>query len=551
MDNIKKIRRTATVASVLAKYGFESLLTDTGLRSLIPKSYKVRNRKEQGIFSLSIYQRIRMALEELGPTFVKLGQLMSTRDDLLPEELTSELKKLQDDVPSEEIDVKARLKAELKIDADQYFLQIGDEPIAAASLSQVYKATLIEGHKEVILKIKREDIQEVIKSDLLIMKDFAQLFEKYYETARNMGLVQIVDTFENNMNAEMSFVQELGNIERFRTNFKDIEKAYIPTTYANLSNNNILCMEFIDGIKISDKEGLIKAGLDPNIIATTVIDLYMKQVFDYGFFHADPHSGNIFVLSSGQIAFIDYGSVGKLLPVDREHLADLVIYALRKDMKRLVRIIKKIAIRYNIPDDSQLERDLYELIETVDNTPIQQIDLQAIVRNFSSVLARNKTVLPEFLYLLVRGIVLLEGIGREICPGLDILKSIEPYGVKMAKEKLSPDHILRLGIDKLYDINDLISEVPADIHSLIKKMEHGDMQVTHNINGLTDIKNTINRLVVAIIILALAVGSGMLVVADMPPVLWGVPVLGFLGFAMAGILSVILIIQIIRNKKDF
>ena len=491
-----------------------------------------------------------MALEELGPSFVKLGQLLSTRDDLFPEELTNELKKLQDEVPSEDIDIETHLRSELKIDVNEYFSHIDKEPIAAASISQVYKATLKDGHKEVILKIKRDNVQATVKSDLLLMKDFAQLFEKYYEVARNMGLQQIVDTFENNMNAELSFVQELGNIERFRINFKDNTNAYVPATYPRLSNNNMLCMEFVDGIKISDKKALIEANLDPTNIASTVIDLYMKQVFDYGFFHADPHSGNIFVLNNGQIAFIDYGSVGKLLPDDRTELASLVIYALRKDMKRLVRTIKKIALRYDIPNDNQLERDLYELIETVDNTPIEQIDLQSIVRNFSSTLARNKIVLPEYLYLLARGIVLLEGIGREICPDLDILECIKPYGIKMAKEKFSPDNLFRFGIDKLYDINDLVTEVPTDLHSLIKKIERGDMQVTHNVKGLADIKNTINRLVVAIIILALAVGSGMLVVADMPPILLGVPILGFVGFAMAGVLSFVLIIQIIRNKKD-
>lgn len=549
MDNIKKIKRTTQLASVLGKYGFETVITQTDIKKFIPKTFKMKDGKVKDVFSMSIFERIRMAMEELGPTYIKLGQLLSTRDDLLPKELTDELKKLQDDVPPEDIDIKQRLLEELNIVVDDVFDEFDCKPIAAASLSQVYVAYLKDVHKKVIVKVKKQGIQEVVESDLLIIKDFAQILEKYYDIARNIGIVNIVNAFENSILSELSLVHEISNIERFRYNFKDNNQIYVPLTYSNLSNNSILTMEFVDGIKISDKSILIDNHLDPEKVATTVVDLYMKQVFDNGFFHADPHSGNIFVLRDGRIAFIDYGSVGKLLPSDKDCLADFVIFAVKKDTKRLIRIIKKAAIRYNIPNEAQMERDLYELLDMVTNTPIKELDLKEVTSRFSSLLNRNRTILPDYMYLLMRGIVLLEGIGREICPDLNILKCIEPYGIKMAKQKISPDYLFKKGINKAYDISDLIEEIPSDLHSLIQKLNNDNMHVTHNINGLDDIKDTINRLVVAIIILALAVGSGMLVLADMPPILWGVPILGFLGFLFAGVLSFILIILVVRNKK--
>ena len=344
MDNIKKLKRTAQLVSVLSKYGFETLVTETNIKKLIPESYIDKSEKRKEIFSHSIYERIRLVLEELGPAYIKLGQLLSNRDDILPQEMTSELQKLQDNVTVKDIDVYETLREELLIEPEDVFETIDNYPIAAASLSQVYTGILKDGQQKVIIKIKKKGVREIFEADVLIMKDFSKLLEKYYDTARQIGLSRIISTFEKSVTSELSFSQELANIERFRVNFKNDESIYMPQTYKELSNTNVLCMEFIDGIKISDKEEIIANGLNTKDIASTVVDLYLKQIVEYGFFHADPHSGNIFVLKSGKIVFIDYGSVGKMLPRDMENLGDFVLYALRKDAKRLVRIIKKVAL---------------------------------------------------------------------------------------------------------------------------------------------------------------------------------------------------------------
>lgn len=550
MDNIKKIKRTAQVAAILSKYGFETLVTQTDIKKLIPDAYIEHSEKRKETFSLSIYERIRMVLEELGPAYIKLGQLMSNRDDLLPEELTIELQKLQDQVQVKDIDIYETLKEELSLEPDGIFEFIDTDPIAAASLSQVYTAGLKEGQKKVVIKVKRKGIREKIEADILIMKDLARIFEKYYDAARKVGLYNIVRTFEKSVIAELSFTQELANIEKFRNNFKGNDAIYIPLTYKELSNSNILCMEFIEGIKISDKETILQSGLDMKLIAETVVDLYLKQIIDYGFFHADPHSGNIFVLPTGQIAFIDYGSVGKMLPKDKEYLGDFVIYALRKDVKRLIRVIKKVAVKYSIKNEAQLERDLYELLYIMDNVSVKELNLAELAKTVSKLLNENQTILPEYIYLLVRGIILLEGIGRELGIETNIIENVKPYGIKLMKQRLTPKHLTNKVLDKLYDMGDRLEELPEDIHTLVQKVNNNELEITHKLRGLNDIRNTISHLVVAMIISASTIGSAILVLADMPPTAWRVSILGFLGFVVSGIMGVVVVLSILRNKRS-
>lgn len=550
MDSIKKIKRTAQLVSILTKYGFDTLVSQTGLRNLIPENYINRNEKRKEAFSLSIYERIRLVLEELGPTYIKLGQLLSNRDDIFPIELIEELQKLQDDVQCKDINLEESLKKELNLDINSVFSEIDHTPIAAASLSQVYVGTLLENNQKVIIKVKREGIEDIIEADLLIMKDFSQLLETYYDIARQTGIKHIIRAFEKSILSELSFTQELNNIERFRKNFKNNPNIHTPITYKHLSNNNILCMEFIDGIKVSDKQLLEEGGLDSKKISLNIVDLYLKQVIEYGFFHADPHSGNIFVLPDSKIVFIDYGSVGRIIPQDQELLANFVMHVLRKDTKRLVRVIKKIAVEYNIKNETQFERDLFDFLDIIDTDSIKDINLKSIIKRFSRILYDNRIILPEYIYLLARSIVILEGIGRELGIESSIIDHVKPYGHKMIKQRLNPKYIKDMLMDKLYSCNDRLEELPEDFHSLIQKINHDDLKITHNINGLTDIKNTINRLVLAILISSVAVGSSILILANMPPLLGGVSVLGLLGVLISGALAMIVILSILRNKKE-
>jgi ubiquinone biosynthesis protein len=548
MDNVKKLKRTAQLAAVLTGYGFEALVTQTGIKKLVPDNFIEKSEKRKEIFSMSVYERIRLVLEELGPAYIKLGQLLSNRDDILPEGMTAELQKLQDNVPPQDIDIYATLKKELSILPEDIFEEINSEPIAAASLSQVYTATLKDGGKKVIIKVKRKGILKIIEADILIMKDFAQMLERYDEAARKIGLCSIVSTFEKSIMSELSFVHELDNMERFRANFAGNEHVYVPETYPELSNANILCMEFIDGIKISDKNKLIECGLDPGQLASTVVDLYLKQVIEYGFFHADPHSGNIFVRPNNQIVFIDYGSVGQMLPQDREHLGDFIIYAIRKDTKRLIRVIKKISVAYSISNENSLERDLYYFLDMLEHSSIKELDMTVVSKQFAKILNENHTVLPEYIYLLIRGIVLLEGIGRELGVETNIMENVKPYGIKLLKKRLAPEYISKKVVDKAYDTVDKLNELPESAHSLIQKINDNQLEMTHNIKGLSGVKKGINRMAASILISAMVIASALLILAKMPPLIWGVSALGLAGLIFSGFAAAILVLLIIRDS---
>ena len=546
-NNIRKIRRTAVLVSVLSKYGFESLVTTTRIKKFIPEKFIQKNEKRKEVFSLTIYERIRMTLEELGPTYIKLGQLMSYRDDLLPKELTTEFQKLQDKVLPEEMDPVQVLLDELGIVAETGFEYIDSKPVAAASLSQVYMAKLKSG-EEVVLKMKRKGIHETVASDLLIMKDFAQLLETYYESAQKIGLTRIVSAFEKSILSELSFIQEFSNIELFARNFHDDESIYVPKVYKEFSNNNILCMEYIDGIKISDREAIITNNFNPDEIASLVVDLYMKQVIDHGFFHADPHSGNIFLLKTGRIVFIDYGSMGKMLVKDREYLGDFVICAIRKEPKGLIRVIKKMAIQYTIPEEKQLERDIYELLDTIDSSSIDNIELGAFLRKLTNVLNKNEIILPDFIYLLLRGIILLEGIGREISPEINIIESVKPYGMKLIKERLSPNYMVNKGLDALSRLNEKLDEFPDDLHLLLHKINNGELKITYLLKDRKDMVRSVNYLALSIIILALIIGSSLLMMTDIPHKLFDIPILSIAGFLFSGILIAGILFSLLKNR---
>lgn len=552
MDRLKKLKRLGNVISILSKYGFDDVVSRTPFEKYYPKKWISKDSRAEKIIQLTIYERIRLALEELGPAYVKFGQTFSNREDLIPLELIYELEKLQDKVPPEHIDIKSRLATELNINPDDHFSSINPTPIASASISQVYEAFLINGTK-VVIKIKRSNIDKIIKSDILLMKDLANLLESKYQQAKRMNLVQIVNSFQNSVLKELSLRNELTNIERFRKNFKKNEAVYVPTTYKDLSNNNILCMEFVDGYKINNKEKLIELGLVPSEVADQGLNLFMKQIFEDGFFHADPHPGNVFILQNKKIAFIDFGSMGIIMPSEKEHLEELIINFIVKDAKRIIKCIKRIAITYEIEDEKLLERDIYSIFEILESTAINEIDVTVILDLLKSILAKNNVLMPEYMYLLMRGISLIEGIGKQLNPALNISQSIKPYVIQLSKKRYSPKRIADKSLKGIRTIADGLQNLPDDLILLMEKTKDDKLTINHKVDGFESMRktfqNAINRLVYAIIIAALSIGSAILILAKMPPLLFGVPFFGFLGFMISGILGIVIIISIWKKDK--
>ncbi len=544
---LEKIKRIKKLADVLMKYGFEEILSRSELEKRLPKRIVGRNRgKIKDIKSRTIYERVRMALEEMGSAYVKFGQMLSNRNDILPEEMISELQKLQDKVEIQEVDIRKKLAEELNIIPEEYFQSIDEEPMASASIGQVFRAVLKNGEK-VVLKVRRDNIDNVVETDLVIMKDMAKFFEKYDVNAKNMNLLYIVESFENMLKKELSLINERKNMERFENNFKGNEHLHVPVVYKELSNNRILCMEFIEGIKITDKEKIEKTGFNPKEIASLGLELYIKQVMKYGFFHADPHPGNIFLGKDGKLIFIDFGAMGTLYPYEIELLEELTLNFLQKDVKKMIATIKELALDYNISDEKRLERGFYDILSMVDGTSLEEINLVEIMERVKTLLSQNQVLLSEDMYLLVKGIGQIEGIGRHLNPQLNIMQEIGKNAQEIMVKRMSPKYILEKGMGKVGEFSENWLTLPSDLKRLLEKIQNNELKHRHELVGFENFQKITERLVMGLVVSSLIIGSSILVLANMPPHINGISVLGILGFVISGILGANMIMS---KKKD-
>lgn len=544
---LEKIKRIKKLADVLMKYGFEEILSRSELEKRLPKRIVGRNREKiKDIKSRTIYERVRMALEEMGPAYVKFGQMLSNRNDILPEEMISELQKLQDKVEIQEVDIRKKLAEELNIIPEEYFQSIDEEPMASASIGQVFRAVLKNGEK-VVLKVRRDNIDNVVETDLIIMKDMAKFLEKYDVNAKNINLLYIVESFENMLKKELSLINERKNMERFENNFKENEHIHVPVVYKELSNNRILCMEFIEGIKITDKEKLEKTGFNPKEIASLGLELYIKQVMKYGFFHADPHPGNIFLGKDGKLIFIDFGAMGTLYPYEIELLEELTLNFLQKDVKKMIATIKELALDYNISDEKRLERGFYDILSMVDGTSLEEINLVEIMERVKTLLSQNQVLLSEDMYLLVKGIGQIEGIGRHLNPQLNIMQEIGNNAQEIMVKRMSPKYILEKGMGKVGEFSENWLTLPSDLKRLLEKIQNNELKHRHELVGFENFQKITERLVMGLVVSSLIIGSSILVLANMPPHINGISVLGILGFVISGILGANMIMS---KKKD-
>ena len=551
MNQIKKIKRIGNVISILSKYGFDDIIARTSAEKFLPKGF-LKSKRGEEIFKLGVYKRVRLVLEELGPTYVKLGQMFSNREDILPPEMIAELAELQDNVPPEELDIHKKIADELLINPDEHFEYINPTPIASASISQVYVARLVNGEK-VVIKVKRSTIDEIIRSDIMIMKDLAKILEKNYDAARKMSLTQLINSFENNMYRELSLTNEFHNIEKFRKNFENRSEVYVSKTYKELSNNNILTMEFVDGFKVNNKEKIIENGMLPKDVAQTGIVLFMKMVLEDGFFHADPHPGNVFIMNDQKFCFIDFGSMGQIMKGDMELLEGIIESFLIQDAKKIIRLMKRLAIEYHIEDEKTLEREIYDIFHMLEHTALNEINVNDIVAKVKSIMAKNHVLMPEFIYLLLRGISIIEGIGKQLDPELNVMESMRPYANELALKKYGPKQIAQKSIKHLKILAANLQNLPDDLTVLLEKIKDDKLKVNFEVEGLEDMRKTLqnasNRLTYAIIIAALSIGSSILMMAHIPPLFFGNSFLGLLGFLISGILGIAIIYSIWKKDK--
>lgn len=502
----RKLKRMANFVGILTKHGFQDVLARIGLGESpdtnVPDSNSIEN-------PISIFARFRMVLEDLGPTFVKFGQALSNREDILPAELVAELQHLQDNVQLSNIDLENTLADNFGENFRDYFQSIDNKAIASASIAQVYRAKLIN-NEDVVLKIKRPNIEEIIESDLLLMKDVARLLTQYFEFAKDINLIQTVNTFEKALMLELSLIAERENIERFAMLFKQNPSIYVTKTYPHLCNNDILCIEFIRGAKITDFIFLEKHQLNPKQLANKGLELYLAQILEHGFFHADPHAGNIMVSPKGVITFIDMGSMGTILPSDQELLEDIIIYSLSKDIKELINVLKKMAVQLEIKDEKKLFNDLSEILNVVNSNNLKDLNISFIIDKFKDILFENKVIMPDYFLLLVKGIALIESVGRILDPDLNVIESIKPYVKKIIARRLRPQYLLQKGIEKWSYFSKEFHDIPLEMRHILQQLHDGNLVIQSHNKQLDTTNNLLKKgfiaIAIAIIIGAMIIG---------------------------------------------
>jgi ubiquinone biosynthesis protein len=548
---IRNIKRYREIVAVLIKYGFGEIVGRLNLMTPIKFGRRVFRRQPSTGVSYTV--RIRMALEELGPTFIKLGQVLSMRPFLIPSELVFELSKLQDEVKPLEPEVaRAVIEENLGKKISEAFLEFNPNPIASASLSQVHYAVLPDS-TPVVIKIQRPGIKKVIESDMIILRDLASLLERHIPEIRQYDPCGLVNELAKTTKKEINFIFEGRNIEIFARNFKDDPRIYIPRVYWDYTTRCVLTMDRVEGIKISNIDALKDAGIDTAAVCRAGGDMVFKMVFEHGFFHADPHPGNLFVTREGLLAPVDFGMVGVLSDSQLTQLADLLSAVVANDPALLIYVLSKAQV---IPEDTNftiLEADFNEFINRYHKIPLAQLDMSSIMDDFFDLVHRYKIRIQSEFMTLGKALGTYEEVARLLDPDYDLIKSAQPYVKKLAMRRFRPHRIWRDTQIAVTEIHDLFTKFPQELHEFTTKLNKGKIKVGLEVHGLEklilELDKSSNRISFALIIAAIIVGSSLIMTLDIGMKIYGLPAIGLVGYLFAGILGMGLAISILRSGR--
>ena len=553
--NYKNLKRAKEILFVLSKYGLGYFLDLPAVERYLKlsKRFLIRKQEKQKIQRLTLEKRARLACEELGPTFVKLGQVLSTRPDLIPRKFTEEFSKLQDDVPSFSFSqVEKRFQQEFGKSINDLFVEFDKEPVAAASLSQVHKAKLADGNI-VAVKIQRLDVAEIIKTDISILFDIVKFIEKKIVNGYVYQPVEIVNEFSKTIKKELDFISEGRNIDKFRVNFKNSETVHIPKVYWELTSSKIITMEYIDGIKISSVVGINDSRFDKKLISARGADMMLKQIFVDGFFHGDPHPGNIFIIENNVIALLDFGMVGRVKEDTVANMANLLIGAIENDADKIVKTLEQMDIVVSKMDLEELKIEISDFVDKYYGVPLKQLEIGAIIEEILRIMIRHQIKIPSDLTLLVKSLVTIEGIGRELDPDFDMVTHVKPFAKKLLSKKYGLTNLLSRGTKSIKEIFNFMEVFPKDLLWLVRGLKKGELNIGFQHKGLEKIvyemDRSSNRLSFSMIISALIIGSSMILGQPIGPFIFGYPAIGIIGYLFASFLGLFLIISILRSGR--
>lgn len=546
------LKRYRKIAEILIRNGLAFVVDRLDLGKYLPLKQRINN-KEEDVNKNIIAKRLRQVLQELGPTYIKLGQLLSTRADILPPDYVQELRKLQDKVEEVPfVKIEEVLIEELGKNYSKYFKKIEKTPQAAASIAQTHRAVLQDG-TDVILKIQRPDIRKTIKVDLEIIKNLVLSAEERELFPGFLKPHKIVDEFRETIFKELNFKSELSNIKKFKDNFAKEDKIEVPEVYNRFSTRKILVLEEIKGLKLSEVNEKNRKDINGPLLARLGAKALMKQVLIDGFFHADPHPGNIFVLGKEHLAYIDFGMMGRLTAEDQDQMTILFTALLHQNIDMIVDTILDIGYVEDDINNRKLKIEINNLLDRYYGIELEEIDFNIVVDDIERLLYNFHIRMPEEFFLLFRAVGISEGVGYTLDPSFNMVAVARNFLKTIIIEKMKPENLLERLIKGIWKYRNLGKNLPTRINNILNKIIVDDFTIGFKHLNLEKLTNKIdivsNRLSISMIISALIIGSSMILQTELEPQIYNIPLLGFAGYSIAGLMGLWLVISIFRSGK--
>lgn len=552
LKRLQHSKRYRDIMNAFVKNGFSHLLFRIGLTSRKQKQIDPEgnmNFKDIGI-------KLRHTLQSLGPTFIKLGQIAGSRRDLVPKEIAQELEKLQDEVePFSYQSVKEVFLEEIGAIPEEIFASFDKDPTATASIGQVHIAELDTGEK-VAIKVQRPEIEKNVYTDLEILKDIANVMDEKIAWARAYHIKDMIDELAESLHNELNYFTEGRNGERIGEQFHDDPVIHIPEIYWDYTTRRILTMECVDGIKVSHIDKIDEAGLDKKLIAERIADAMFEQVLDYGFFHGDPHPGNIFILPDNEISFIDFGMVGELSEELKINFAALLLNVKEQNAKKMIKTFYKMDLMDNVTDTTGLHRELDKLLRKYYDVSFREINLGGIILEIFNIAYRFQVDIPKDISIIGKAILTMEEIIKMLDPNFSIMQAVEPYGERIFKKRYHPRKLLEDSITEITDNIDFLRNIPNDMKQISRMLQRGKLRFELNVTELQAFLKRLdrisNRLSFSIILLSFSIlMCGLVIGASISghtTMLWRLPVIE-IGSVIAFLMFILLIFTIIRSGR--
>ncbi len=531
---VTRIRRYAQIVDVLSQYGF-----GIGLEKIFPGKTRFKLPTSGKVADTqTVYERIRLALEDLGPTFVKFGQIMSTRTELLPPEMIDQLKKLQDHAKPIPFSEVMEVIRETCPNCEEWFLEIDETPVASASIGQVHRAVMRDG-TVVAFKIQRPGIGELIETDIAILQSMAERIETVFPETRLYNPSGMVEDFAHQIVKELDFTRDARNADRMARNFRDVPGIRFPKIYWEFSSPRLLVMEFVEGVRIDDREAIMAMGLDPHEIGVRGFHAYLKMIFEDGFFHGDPHPGNLLVTKEGDIIFLDFGIVGILRPEKRQNFINLLFALSTDDIDLMIRSLEGFGIVIAEVDREPLRDDLYIMMHDFGGGEVDvgQMNFGLVVTELTESMRRYRLKVPMNLMLLLKVFMMVLDIGIRLDPKFNFGKEVTPYLMKLADTNtLSAGYIKRASMS-LLEGADALLDMPRNLNLMLRRLSTGSFKLEVEDANIQKIQmaadKVADKLMIGMVVAALVVGSSLVLQQSPVELPWWISYLALAGYTAA------------------